>query len=166
MRRSKFITKPCDGFGGAGIFRIEAGSANAKVAFETLSQRGKQEIICQAYVKEASQGDKRILLLNGEILGAVLRVSSENDHRNNFYAGGSAIACKITARDKEVCAKLKPFLQEKKLYFTGIDMLGDKLTEVNVTSPTCLQEMNRLYDLKLEDNVISFVENLVKNSRS
>ncbi len=160
------IIKPCDGFGGAGIFRIEQASANAKVAFETLSERGQQEVICQAYVKEASLGDKRILLLNGEILGAVLRVSSGDDHRNNFYAGGSAVACEITDRDKEVCAQLKPYLQEQKLYFTGIDMLGDKLTEVNVTSPTCLQEMNRLYDFKLEDKVIAFVKNLVNQSRS
>jgi glutathione synthase len=160
------IVKPCDGFGGAGIFRIEQGKANARVAFETLSNRGQEEVIVQAYVKEASQGDKRILLLNGEILGAVLRVHGADDHRNNFYAGGSAVACEITEREKEICAALKPWLQEKGLYFTGIDFLGDKLTEVNVTSPTCMQEMNRLYDLKLEDTVIAFVENLIISKRN
>ena len=156
------ILKPTDGFGGAGIFHIQAGSPNAQVAFETLSDRGAKEVIAQAYVKEAQLGDKRILLLNGEILGAVLRVHSENDHRNNFYAGGSAVACEITDRDREVCAELKPYLQEMGLYFTGIDMLGDRLIEVNVTSPTCLQEMNRLYDSQLEDKVIAFIEDLIK----
>ncbi|WDE96097.1 glutathione synthase [Lentisphaera profundi] len=159
------IVKPCDGFGGLGIFRIEEGKANVRVAFETLSNRGQEEVIVQAYVKEASLGDKRILLLNGEILGAVLRVHGADDHRNNFYAGGSAIACEITEREQEICDALKPWLQEKGLYFTGIDFLGDKLTEVNVTSPTCLQEMNRLYDLKLEDKVVAFVENLIISKR-
>jgi glutathione synthase len=159
------ILKPTDGFGGAGIFHITAGSSNAQVAFETLSDRGAREVIAQAYVKEAQLGDKRILLLNGEILGAVLRVSAENDHRNNFYAGGTAQACEITDRDREVCAELKPHLQAMGLYFTGIDMLGDKLIEVNVTSPTCLQEMNRLYDCQLEDKVIAFTEDLIKNKK-
>ena len=107
-----------------------------------------------------------VRLLNGDILGAVLRVHGADDHRNNFYAGGSAVACEITEREKEICAALKPWLQEKGLYFTGIDFLGDKLTEVNVTSPTCMQEMNRLYDLKLEDTVIAFVEKLIKSKRN
>ena len=160
------IIKPTDGYGGSGIFHIEHDSKNARVAFETISDHGRKEIIIQAYVAAAVEGDKRILLLNGEPLGAVLRLHAEDDHRNNFYAGGTAEPCEITAADRAICAELAPHLRAMGLYFTGIDILGDKLIEVNVTSPTCLQEMNRLYDCQLEDKVIAFTEQLINEKRN
>ena len=155
------IAKPTDGFGGAGVFKVSQDGDNRSVIFEILSENGKKDVILQEYIPEAEKGDKRILLLNGDILGAVLRVHGKDDHRNNFFAGGTAQACDITTRDREICKKLKPYLIEKGLMFVGIDIIGDKLIEVNVTSPTCLQEMNRLYDLKLEDKVIDFVLSVV-----
>ena len=161
-KEGEIIIKPTDGFGGAGVFKISKDGSNKNVSFEVLSERGQKEVIMQQYIPEAVQGDKRILLLNGEPLGAVLRVHGEDDHRNNFYAGGKPVASEITARDKEVIKALKPHLQQMGLYFVGIDMLGDYLIEVNVTSPTCLQEMNALYDCKLHHDVIEFAENLVK----
>ena len=162
-KEGEIIIKPTDGFGGAGVFKISKDGSNKNVSFEVLSERGKQEVIMQQYIPEASIGDKRILLLNGEPLGAVLRVHGEDDHRNNFYAGGKPVACDITDRDKEVIEVLKPHLQQMGLYFVGIDMLGDYLIEVNVTSPTCLQEMNSIYDCKLHHKVIEFAEKLVKS---
>jgi glutathione synthase len=156
------IAKPTNGHGGKSVFRIKKGDTNTHVILETLSERFQTEIILQKYVPAAAKGDKRILLLNGEPLGAVLRVHAKDDHRNNFFSGGKAYPAKLTARDKEVMGVLKPHLRRLGLYFVGIDMLGDYLTEVNVTSPTCLQEMNRFLGQKLESNVIAFVEGLVR----
>jgi glutathione synthase len=119
-------------------------------------------IVVQKYIPESKNGDKRILLLNGEVLGAVLRMHEEGEHRNNFYAGGKPKPATVTANDKKIVSILKPHLQELGLYFVGIDILGDYLIEVNVTSPTCLQEINRLYNVRLEEKVIDFVEKLIK----
>ena len=156
------IAKPIDGFGGQGIFQIKEGDLNTNVILETLTGRWKQDIILQQYVPAAQNGDKRILLLDGEPLGAVLRVHSKDDHRNNFFAGGKPHAAEITERDQEIIETLSPHLKRLGLYFVGIDIIGDYLIEVNVTSPTCLQEMNRLYGKELEDAVIEFAENLVE----
>ncbi len=160
-KEKTIIIKPTVGFGGSGVFKISKEAGNKNVSFEVLSERGQKEVIMQQYIPEAAIGDKRILLLNGEPLGAVLRVHGKDDHRNNFYAGGKPEASEITERDKEVIATLKPHLQQLGLYFVGIDMLGDYLIEVNVTSPTCLQEMNSLYDCKLHHDVVEFAEKLV-----
>ena len=160
------IAKPTDGFGGKSVFRIKEFDSNTNVILETLSDDGKKEIILQHYIAEAKAGDKRILLLDGEPLGAILRVQQKTDHRQNLYAGGKAFAAKITSEDKRIIDRLKPFLKEMGLYLVGIDILGHYLVEVNVTSPTCLQEMNQLYNEHLEEKVISFVENLVEQCHS
>ncbi len=161
-KHKNIIAKPTNAFGGQSVFHIEYGHTNTNVILETLSKSYDQAIILQKYIPESKNGDKRILLLNGEILGAVLRVHGQGEHRNNFYAGGKAKATTITARDKKIVAELKPHLKALGLYFVGIDILGDYLIEVNVTSPTCLQEMNNLYNQQLEQKVIAFVEKLVK----
>ncbi len=161
----KMIAKPTDNYGGFAVFLVEHNDPNANVILETLTAGWTREIIVQQYVPEARKGDKRILILDGEPLGAVLRVHAPDDHRNNFFSGGKPHACDITARDREIISVLRPHLARLGLYFVGIDILGDYLTEVNVTSPTCLQEMNRLYDLKLELKVIEFAERLVDRLR-
>ncbi len=161
-KHKDIIAKPANAFGGQSVFHIESGHTNTKVILETLSKGYGQPIILQKYIPESKNGDKRILLLNGEILGALLRVHSEGDHRNNFYAGGKPAAATINARDKQIVEILKPHLQKLGLYFVGIDILGDYLIEVNVTSPTCLQEMNKLYNQNLEVKVIEFVEKLCR----
>lgn len=154
------IAKPTNGHGGQSVFHIHPGHGNTNVILETLTDRWSKEIIVQRYVSDAKDGDKRILLLNGEPLGAVLRKHSDDDHRNNFFAGGKPLATEITQRDLEIIAVLKPELQKLGLYFVGIDIIGNYLIEVNVTSPTGLQEMNRLYNAELEKKVIEFVEGL------
>lgn len=156
------IAKPTDGFGGQSIFHIHPGHGNTNVILETLTDRWTKEIILQRYVPDSKDGDKRILLLNGEPLGALLRKHSDDDHRNNFFAGGKPLATQITPRDLEIIATLKSELQRLELYFVGIDIIGKYLIEVNVTSPTCLQEMNRLYNVALENKVVEFTEQLIR----
>ncbi len=156
------IAKPTDGFGGQAVFQIKLGDSNTNVILETLTRGFTHDIILQKFIPEAAKGDKRILLLNGEILGAIMRVHPKNDFRNNLFAGGKAETATVNRRDEEIIAALKPKLRELGLYFVGIDILGGYLIEVNVTSPTCLQEMNGFYRQRLEERVISFVEGLVK----
>jgi glutathione synthase len=152
------IVKPTDGFGGQGVMRVRIGDSNANVIFELLSLGYSREIILQEYVREAEHGDKRILLLDGAPLGAVLRLHSDEDHRNNFFSGGRAQPAEISPGDWRVISALKPHLQRLGLHFVGIDIMGTYLIEVNVTSPTCLQEMNHFSGLTLQDNVIRFAE--------
>ena len=162
QEEGQLIAKPPDGHGGAAVFRIQQGDANANVIFEVLSKNGQTEVVLQQYIPEAQLGDKRILLLEGEYLGAVLRVHSAEDHRNNFFAGGHAEKATITDREQEIIATLKPHLQQLGLYFVGIDILGDYLVEVNVTSPTGIQEASHFAGEPLEDKVIEFVERQVQ----
>jgi glutathione synthase len=156
------IAKPTNAFGGQNVFHIQKGNTNTKVILETLTDRYNKAIIVQKFIPESKNGDKRILLLNGNILGAMLRMHEEGEHRNNLFAGGKAMPAVINAKDKKIVSILKPHLQKLGLYFVGIDILGDYLIEVNVTSPTCLQEINRLYNVQLEEKVIDFVEKLIK----
>jgi len=150
-RHNKIVAKPTDGFGGSSIFIVSDTDTNASVIFETLSKNGA--FVLQKYIPAASQGDKRILLLNGDPIGAVLRVHSDKDHRNNFFAGGHAQNTTITERDLEIIAQLRPHLIKLGLFFVGIDIIGDYLIEVNVTSPTCVQEINALDGVALEDHI-------------
>ena len=163
-KEKNIVIKPTDGHGGKGVFHLRAGDSNINVVLETMTAAEKQPLIAQQFIPASVEGDKRILLLNGEPLGAVLRVHAKDDHRNNIFAGGKVKAAKITQRDLEIINVLKPELQRLGLYFVGIDIIGDYLIEVNVTSPTCLQEMNRLYKLRLETKVIDFVENLIDHA--
>jgi len=162
----EIVIKPTDGHGGRSVFHVKDDDMNANVILETLTDHWKKNVILQKYVPESQDGDKRILLLNGEPLGAVLRLHAEDDHRNNFFSGGQPLATKITDEDLVIIDAIKPALVARGLYFVGIDILGKYLTEINVTSPTCLQEMNRLYNQQLEDQVIEFAEKLVDQKRS
>ncbi len=157
------IAKPTGGHGGGGVFHIKPADTNTKVILEHLTDHWNTPAVLQRYIPDAQNGDKRILLLNGEPLGAVLRVHAEGDHRNNLFAGGKPQTAQITKRDEQIIAALKPYLLELGLYFVGLDIIGDYLIEVNVTSPTCLQEMNRLYNVRLEEKVITFVEKLCRS---
>lgn len=161
----EIIAKPTNSYGGQSIFYIKAGDPNVNVIFETLTAGYSRDIILQKFIPESRDGDKRIILLNGEPLGAVLRLHSAEDHRNNFFAGGKPHRAEISARDQQMISELKPHLRRLGLYFVGIDVIGDYLIEVNVTSPTCLQEINHLTGRHLEDDVIGFVENLARNSK-
>ncbi|MEW5894652.1 MAG: glutathione synthase [Candidatus Omnitrophota bacterium] len=162
----KFIVKPTNGYGGRQIFVVSPGDVNQMVILETVSRSFTEKIIIQSYIDAAQTGDKRILLLNGEPLGAILRVHSSGDHRNNIFAGGQCFPASVTGNDWKIIQWLRPGLIELGLFFVGIDIIGDYLIEINVTSPTCLQEINRAGNgLALEDRVIEFAERLAMERR-
>ena len=156
-REGRSVLKPWDGNGGRGVIVTEAGDRNLSSVVELLSGEGRHYVIAQAYIPEVEQGDKRILLFDGEVVGGMTRVPSSGDFRANMHAGGSVKAEDLSARDLEICAEIGPVLRQEGLVFVGIDVIGPYLTEINVTSPTGLQEMNRLYGKKLEADLVDRV---------
>lgn len=156
----EMIVKPLDGKGGEGIFHLIAEDKNLNSILEQSTEFGTRAIMAQGYVPEIRQGDKRILLLEGEPIGAVLRVPTKEESRANFHVGGSAKQAPLTDADRAIISKVGPFLKEQGLFFVGIDVIGDRLTEINVTSPTGIQEINALDDAKLEAVFIDRVEAL------
>ena len=160
------IVKPVDGHGGEGVVLLQPGDRNAPSILELLTARGRDWAVAQAYVPEAREGDKRILLLDGEPLGAILRVPLETENRANMAVGGRPVKCELTPRDLEICARLAPFLQREGLVFVGIDVIGDFLIEVNVTSPTGLAEMARLDGGDPAGRILAHVERLVADRQA
>ncbi|MFY0527163.1 glutathione synthase [Archangium gephyra] len=159
------IVKPVEGFGGQGIVFLQPGDRNTRSLLEIITLGGKKAIVAQAYLPESRQGDKRIILVDGEPCGAVLRVPAQDDHRGNMAAGGTPMKTRLTPRELEICARLKPSLQERGLYLVGIDVIGDWLTEVNVTSPTGIAEIDTLDNTHVEARVIDVAERLVGQRR-
>ncbi|MFT9400272.1 glutathione synthase [Acetobacter sp.] len=137
------IVKPLFGNGGSGIFRIKEDDQNLNALLEMHFARSREPLMIQRYEPAVKAGDKRIILVDGEPVGAINRVPSEGDHRSNMHVGGVAHKVALTPRDEEICAAIGPFLKEHGLIFVGIDVIGDYLTEINVTSPTGLQELER-----------------------
>jgi glutathione synthase len=137
------ILKPLYGNGGAGVFRVKDGDENLGSMLEMFTTFYREPIIVQRYVPEVRKGDKRIILVDGEVAGAINRVPAEGEARSNMHVGGKAEATTLTAREKDICAALAPELKRRGLIFTGIDVIGDYLTEINVTSPTGIWEVKR-----------------------
>jgi glutathione synthase len=138
------VVKPVDGFGGLGIFLVRAGDPNASSIFETATQGGRIWTMAQRYLPEAAQGDKRILLMGGEPIGAVLRVPAPSEARGNLHVGGSPAATSITEADQAIIRAVSPMLERHGQVFVGLDVIGDRLTEINITSPTGIRHMDRL----------------------
>ncbi|MGV6802026.1 MAG: glutathione synthase [bacterium] len=135
------ILKPLYGNGGAGVFRLRQDDQNFSSLLEMFSQFYVEPIIAQAYLPQVRQGDKRILLIDGQPVGAINRIPASGEARSNMHVGGKAEAVELTSRDKEICATIGPALSRRGLILTGIDVIGDYLTEINVTSPTGVQEV-------------------------
>lgn len=154
----EMIIKPLDASGGSGVFYLSGRDRNTNAILEAATDNGRRLIMAQRYLPEIRQGDKRIILLNGEPLGAVLRVPLETETRGNIHVGGQCVKTEVTERDREICAALAPLLRSDGLYFVGLDVIGSFLTEVNVTSPTGIQEINALNGVRLESDVVDFVE--------
>lgn len=162
----EMVVKPLDGYGGEGVFYIKSGDKNANVILESVTQFGKQFVLAQKFIKKVSEGDKRIILLNGQPIGAVLRVARKNgEFRCNFHSGGSPEKSELTHRDYKICKTISKRLVADGLYFVGIDVVGGYLTEINTTSPTCVQEINMLNGVNLESQVIDFSEELLIRER-
>ena len=152
------ILKPLDGMGGSGIFRIRADDANANVIVETVTAHGTRPAMAQRFVPEIAQGDKRILMIEGEpVPYALARIPKAGESRGNLAAGGRGEGRPLSERDRWICAQVGPTLRARKLLFVGLDVIGDYLTEINVTSPTCIQELDAQYGLNIGAQVIDAV---------
>lgn len=152
------IVKPLFGNGGAGVFHIKPDDENLNVVLEMFEAESRDPIIVQAYLKDVRSGDKRIILIDGEIAGATNRVPQEGESRSNMHVGGQPEKSKLTEREREICAVLGPELKKRGLLFVGIDVIGGMMTEINVTSPTGLQEINRFDDVCLEADIWDAIE--------
>jgi glutathione synthase len=153
----EMIIKPLDACGGAGVFHVRQDDRNLNALLEMSTDSGRRLLMAQRYLPEIRQGDKRLIVLNGAPLGAVLRVPREDEHRGNIHVGGTCVRAEVSARDEAIVAHLAPRLTLDGLFFVGLDIIGDYLTEVNVTSPTGVQEINALNGVCLERRVIDFV---------
>jgi len=158
----EIILKPLFGNGGAGVFRLGPADENLNALLELFTQLYREPIMMQRYLPEIRQGDKRIILVDGEPVGGVLRVPPPGEARANLHVGGKAMKTTLTAREREICAAIGPTLKEQGLIFVGIDVIGDYLTEINVTSPTGIQEINRLDGAALEKPVWDAIEDRLR----
>jgi glutathione synthase len=153
------IFKPLDGMGGSGIFRCPENDPNVGVILETLTDLGKQQIMAQAYLPEIKQGDKRILVVDGiAIPYSLARIPAKGETRGNLAAGGTGRPQPLTERDQWIVSQVSPSLKEKGLLFVGLDVIGDYLTEINVTSPTCVREIDNQYDTKIAEQLMAAIE--------
>lgn len=152
------IVKPLFGNGGAGVFHIKPGDENLNALLELFTQLYREPIQVQRYVPEVRQGDKRIILIDGEPVGAINRVPATGEARSNMHVGGKAEKASLTPRDRQICEAIGPTLRAHGMIFVGIDVIGNYLTEINVTSPTGLQEVNRFDKVVLEDLIWDAIE--------
>lgn len=155
----RIVVKPLDGMGGRSIFVIKKGDNNANVIFETLTDYGRQFAMAQVYIPEITLGDKRILLIDGEpVPYALARIPTGDDNRGNIVAGATTKGQELSDSDKRICAEVGPVLREQGVLFAGIDVIGDYMTEVNVTSPTGIRELDRQFDLNIAGLMFDAIE--------
>ena len=159
------IVKPLFGNGGTAVFHIVAGDENLNAILELFTERSREPVVVQRYLPEVRHGDKRIILIDGEAAGAVNRVPQAGEARSNLHVGGRAEKATLTPRERAICRTIGPALKERGLLFVGIDVIGDCLTEINVTSPTGIQEIDRFDGVHLEAQVWDAIERLYAATR-
>jgi glutathione synthase len=159
QEHERIVVKPLDGMGGRSIFVINKGDKNANVIFETLTGYGQRFAMAQVFIPEISAGDKRILLIDGEALPyALARIPTADDYRGNLVAGAIARGQELSVSDRRICDQVGPVLRERGILFAGIDVIGDYMTEVNVTSPTGIRELDRQFDLNIAGLLFDAIE--------
>jgi glutathione synthase len=164
QEHGEIILKPLDGMGGTSIFYLQKGDPNLSVILETMTQLNTRYVMAQKYLPEIKSGDKRILLVNGEVIPyALARIPASGETRGNLAAGGSAEGRPLTERDQWIATQVGPTLRNKGLVFVGIDVIGDYLTEINVTSPTCVQELDKQFGLNISGTLMDHVEKSIQN---
>ncbi len=164
-QHKEMILKPLDGMGGTSIFHIRENDPNLNVVLELMTEYSTRYIMAQRYIPEIKQGDKRILLINGEpIPYALARIPSNGETRGNLAAGGTAEGRELTERDLWIAKQVGATLKNKGLVFVGIDVIGDYLTEINVTSPTCVQELDAQFGLNISGQLMDHIENTLAKS--
>lgn len=162
----RIVVKPLDGMGGRSIFVIQKGDNNANVVFETLTDYGQRFAMAQVYIPEIKLGDKRILIVDGEpVPYALARIPSDDDNRGNIVAGATTRGQKLSAADRRICDQVGPVLREHGVLFAGIDVIGDFMTEINVTSPTGIRELDREFDLNIAGLMFDSIERRLANER-
>ncbi|WP_417789831.1 glutathione synthase [Terasakiella pusilla] len=156
------IVKPLFGNGGAGVFHLKPGDENLNSLLEMFEQQYPEPFMIQAYLPDVRKGDKRIILVDGEPVGALNRIPAEGEARSNMHVGGKPAQSELTDREREICARIGQDLKDRDLIFVGIDVIGDYMTEINVTSPTGLQEINRFDGVCLEAKIWDAIEKRLK----
>ncbi|MCW8914216.1 MAG: glutathione synthase [Magnetovibrio sp.] len=164
-KHQDIVVKPLYGNGGAGVFHIKPDDENLGSLLEMFLDGSREPIVVQAYLKDVRQGDKRIILVDGEPVGAINRIPPEGEARSNMHAGGTPTKIGLTERDLEICAAIGDDLKKRGLLFAGIDVIGQYLTEINVTSPTGLQEIRRFDGVALEENIWDAIESKIDSIR-
>ena len=158
------IVKPLDGMGGESIFRLTPGDPNISVILENITMHGRKTIMAQRFIPEITKGDKRILLINGEpIPFALARIPAKGETRGNLAAGASGVGIALTERDYWICEQIGSRLREMGILFAGIDVIGDYLTEINITSPTCIRELDKQFDLDIAGQLMNCIEQQSKH---
>lgn len=158
------IVKPLDGMGGESIFRLTPDDPNLSVTLETVTRRGNKTIMAQQFIPEIVKGDKRILLINGEAVPySLARIPAVGETRGNLAAGGSGAGMELSERDSWICEQVGPVLREKGILFAGIDVIGDYLTEINITSPTCIRELDSIYGLDIASQLMDCIEHHISH---
>ena len=156
------ILKPLDGMGGASVFRVRPHDPNRNVIVETLTRHGRRLIMAQRFIPEIAAGDKRILVIDGEpVPWALARIPAQGETRGNLAAGGRGEGVELSERDREIVAGVAPWLRENGILFAGLDVIGDYLTEINITSPTCIRELDTLYSLNIAGTLLDRIEDIL-----
>jgi glutathione synthase len=158
------ILKPLDGMGGASVFRLRREDPNVTVVLETLTHKETRFAMAQRFIPDITQGDKRILMIDGEpIPYALARIPAAGETRGNLAAGGTGVGLPLSDRDRWICREVGPALRERGLLFVGLDVIGDYLTEINVTSPTCIRELDKLYGLHISAQLLDAIAKRLKH---
>ncbi len=153
------ILKPLDGMGGASIYRVNPQDPNLSVILETITENETRTVMAQQFIREITQGDKRVLLIDGEAVPyALARIPAVGETRGNLAAGGSGVGVELSERDLWICQQVGPVLKQKGILFAGIDIIGDYLTEINITSPTCIRELDQIYALDIAGDLMRCIE--------
>jgi len=153
------ILKPLDGMGGASIYRVSPSDPNLSVILETVTENETRSVMAQQFIPEISAGDKRVLLINGEAIPyALARIPASGETRGNLAAGGSGVGIELSERDRWICQQISPVLKQQGILFAGVDIIGDYLTEINITSPTCIRELDSIYSLDIAGDLMRCIE--------
>ena len=159
VEQGDIVIKPLDAMGGQAVFFLREGDLNTNVILETMTAQETRTVMAQRFIPEVKSGDKRILMINGEpVPYALARMPAAGEIRANLAQGGQGQGIELSDRDRWICEQVGPTLKEKGLYFVGIDVIGDYLTEINVTSPTCIRELDAIYDLNISAMLMDFIE--------
>ena len=163
-RHGDTILKPLEGMGGASVFRVSESDPNLSVIMEDLTRHQTRYIMAQRFIEEITEGDKRVLMINGEPFPyALARVPAPGELRGNLAAGAKGVGKTLSERDLWICGQVGPVLKEKGIVFSGLDIIGDYLTEINVTSPTGIRELDRIYDENIAEKLLDAIEALIQN---